>query len=658
MTNCMTKHLHTVTATTALLALTVLPKMSLAGPVETVKKKIESQPLSVDTSIVDIDFSEFASAGIDIGLGVRQNRDKSTFSRSEKLILKQNIGQTFGDSLLLNSFIRGQSEIEFIRQFNSQIEAFNLVKTPPYTVYDIPISAEKAENLNIGDYVRFQTQLTLSVSRSMGHGLGITAIHGAIGYLLHGDFQLELYRRSATEFLLRASSLKKHGFSASVSYGPTQALKVFGIINRGNRLGRALIPGEFAAASLNKTSGNLLTVEYLYNFNHDEAKNAFSAVVDPQNWIKDSFEVLTRNTESEVLLKALVVRFEETDELAQGFTDDNYIVKRPARSESTFLEKGLSMRVDIRAVKAGFRKSFVQQDYTVQNENGFWKRYRIANLVIQSNLGFFNFLSRSIKKEGNAILELDKQGVIKDFHDISFSFSRDEKTQTERELNIVQAQIYRMLPEPYHKNVLLRDLAPTGFVNQDARIDIALSFNRDAVELLRRASLDEYERLIDIHMERINDSYKDFKTPFDFPKYGFVNIQGPHSGAETKWVDNAEIHIKELKQELPNILSYQSNWSNNKRWKRLVAIRNNPVFRELGSGMLARFVEYGMDRFPSEKKFSDFATFQLSATIKDRGSVGFTMGDVERTQAIKKLLISRDRILGRSFDPEYFKPLS
>lgn len=634
---------------------------SQANIVETVRDKLRETPLTLDTTLIDFNFNDLIKAEFDIGIGVRQNRDKNTYSRSEKITLNRRLGKAFGDDLVFNSFIRGESEIEFVRQFDSQVAAFNVVQTPPYTPEKIPYNARRAKSLNPGDYVRFNTQLSLQVSPAVAHSFGITSISGAISYVLHGDFQLELYKKDDNKHLLRASTLKSDTFSASLAYRPTNALQVFGVISRENRIGKALIPSTFASASSSITHGNLLTIEYEYNlpstrssgFDTNPAVLAFNEVVNPNNWVQDTYEVLTSERTLEGTAQAILVRFDRSEELASQASGESFHVKRSSRSEASFVNRSRQFKLDLTLVDGRRRLSLVDQDFTFQGEDGFWRKYKITNLVKNREFNFFRVFGLKESREANAILELDNTGAISEFKSLSFSFSRDERTRLENELGRIQGQIHRMMPESFHSRLSIAELI-TGFLTRNTRVDLELVFHSEAWDLASRLTQAEVLYMVNLFFDLINDDDVNNRNR----KYGTVHVRNGGQDREDEWIVRAVRQLPEIREKLPLILGSDSPLSNDQRYELFLSLRRNIVFFQLAPGLFTRILQLARGTHAPDSEFSDYVSFRLSATAEGLDPVSVTIGDFERTQAIKDLLKSRNRILNRQFDPCLFENIA
>jgi hypothetical protein len=667
---------------------------------ETVRDRLRSANLSVDTDLIDTNLADFAKANFNIGIGMRQNRDKRTYSRSEKFILGSRIGRSLGSDIFFNSFVDGRSELEFIRQFDSQRDALNVVSTPPYNpLHKVPTSAEKADSLAVGDYVKFKSKLTFSVGPSTAHSFGITRVSGAINYILYGDFQMELYKRADGEYFLRASTLKKGTKSLSLSYQPTSALRVFavrpGLAGQvGELVHKQLIPTTFASASLHESLGNLLTIEYVYRFRHpeDPGAKAFEDVVNPENWVTDTFRMANPLHGDPELPQAIAVRFEESERLADLASSDEFDVLRNSRSDTRFKENGGSIRLDLKLIEGGWTTNFVQQDFTVQDSSGFWKQYKIVNLAKTSQLGFISLLGAETRREGNLVFEMTPQGRIANFMKLSFHYSRDEKTMTRAELAAVQGQIHRMMPERFHAQLSLSDWS-TQFLRRETRIDAELIFHEPGWELVNRLTMDDINGLLDNYFALVSAGHE------QRPKfYGDVRVRNGSQSDNNTWLENARFDLKYIKRCVPATFAINSGLregydpkdqfrcsnfefdpngsisglfqrrrdrgpvrfaTNEERWQYFVALRKNVVFFQLASGILSRMLDLAIEKYgPEGAKFEDYAAFRLLGTTQDGEAIDVTIGDFDQADGMRNILRARDRILNRAFDPEIFRELN
>ncbi|MCB0419970.1 MAG: hypothetical protein KDD61_03190 [Bdellovibrionales bacterium] len=628
------------------------------------KEKINETSLSLKTNVSEFELGELANLGLDIGLEVKPNRDKRTYSRIEKIYLDTRLGESYQISgpLSVSSGLTAGSEIQFVRQFPSQKEALNVVKNPPYIYKNIPITADIAKKLHEKDYVRYKSKMAIPISLGVGEQYGIVAVGGAISYVAYGDFQLEVYKKSNNKILLRASALKQKAKRASLFASlDIEPLKVFGVRFVDKKIRKELVPTRFVEVQKNRENGDLFTIEFEYNFDSDLAQKAYEKVVNPKSWLLKEYMIANPLRSVDSVVKTLVVNFDESEALARqeeemGVPVDQRSVYRPTESHTDFSKKSIKAEIDLKVLGVEGTSYFVQQDFTFINPADEVSRYRLANYTEQKEAQLlWGWLGVEQRREADILFELDRHKSAKKFLELSFRFERDEKTQLASEKGEVEAVIHRMMPERYHERLSL-DKFGNSILQRDARTDIELVFHREAFEAVRVLSLSEIEETIETFVELILQSQDRFGWA---PYYGkiepntYVHIVDQMEGTASTLEDYLKKDSKELSRELYKVLSENSDLTYDERWELLAGLRTNTLFNRIGSGILSRLVDRAVLQ-SEDLKLEDVTSFRLSSTVRNYGVVEVIIGDRERSESFRNLVKAKNRILNREFDPSFW----
>lgn len=627
-----------------------------------VKDAVHSTDIGGDVDLIELEAGDFAKLGVNAAVEVSQNQDKVTYSRSEKLEFAKALKFQTPGPVFLQSEISKGSEVEFIRQFDSQIDALNLVKTPPYSPRRIPTTGYKALDLKEGDYVRFQSRMALSVGAGVGHEMGIFRVSGARRYIVYGDFQIEVFRKADQKVGLRLSSLQKNSWNTGVNLGHGYALDVFAVVGLGEASQNAikdklnevitdkLLPTTIVGVNAVSAKGSLLSLEYEYTLDNILSIEAFEKIVNPLNW-EFRKHVSVQDGKIYPGKNLLTVNTQETEALVGTVILEGPIVRSVFKGESQFSEKtrGLNINLPLITRKRGF--SFLEQDFKFQNEAKERTYLKLAQLTLKNSISaLLGVLGRKQEREANILFETDPDGNVTDFHELNFSYSREEKTHLSTERRRVQGQVYRMLPEKYHSAFNLGQVAG-GLLERDVNIYVHSTIHKQAFHYVAQLTERDIEDVVNNLFDVIGADQS--KAPFN-NRYGIfhVNQPNPSNGEARRWRDRAEPYRAEFIAALQEALLNSTDLDPNERWEKLKELSQNRFFRQLGSGVFIRIVEYAARKFRVD--FETLAAFELRLNSGSGQSLSKTLGSPEKSEIMRKVLTARDRILGRKLNRVYW----
>ena len=104
--------------------------------------------------------------------------------------------------------------------------------------------------------------------------------------------------------------------------------------------------------------------------------------------------------------------------------------------------------------------------------------------------------------------------------------------------------------------------------------------------------------------------------------------------------------MEPIRKKLKDALSAQSTLSLTDRWLNLMDISQDDVFKKLAAGIFSRLAYKVTQKNPSIK-LNTLVSFQLKLLEPKKDPFVFEFGNTVRSNAIKRILNARDRILGR-----------
>jgi hypothetical protein len=587
------------------------------------------------------------------------NKDKKTYSRSEKLKLDTAVspGIALPGPLSLSVGLDRGTEVEFIRQFNGQREALDLIAHPPYNLVHVPITASRALALRETDYVKYVSRLAARVGLGVAASQGIVSIGGSVGYVVYGDFQIEIYRKPDSKVLFRATALKQRTGSLSLSAGLGYSLQVFGIAPIDRQISKRLIPTNFLSGSVGRGQGDLFIVEYEFNLKQAESRMAYDRLLNPSQWALEDFKIAspirTGDTTALVLSSDLAaVEDLATQDQSRPFEERRVV--RINRGRADFTTETSSLRVDLKLASAGWNESFLVQDFTFQDRQNDWHKYRLGTYVDESRFSFgFGWLKESSLREADIMFEIDQQGLVKKFVEMGFSHSRDDKTEFRHERNRVRRVIRRMLPEQLHDLAEVNQVGE-GILSKDARIDIDLILHGAMFEALQTLSMEEIRNVIDGFVRLIEPTQYGLSRHSGY--YGFIAATPRDNQESGNWLAAFKPEIQEITEKLPAVLSAETSLTPEQRWQMFATLKDNDLFNWLGAGLLMR-TYYAHQRKLEAAGFHplEVASFSVSIAVRDGPKIEMQYGDRERSESFKNLVSVKNRLLNRTFDPSYFQ---
>lgn len=634
-----------------------------------IKEQIQQQPVTIKVPSIDLLTGDNFSLTADGRITITPNRDLVTYSRSEKLSVPLSFFSNVNSgSIGLNN--QNTIEAEFIRQFPSQKSAINLVKYPPYGLKKIPKSSQEAINMNPDDYYRFQARMTIGLSGEIAAAGGITTAKLGVGYLLYGDFQIEVYRLDKNQVLVRASSLKQKALRVGGQINKNKTLRLFevGLLNKA---ANQLIPDQLIEVELfSRTKGNLFSIEYKFDLSDSQAAHAYNDMANPDHWKKiDIIKVLNPlnggNDKVKSILSMTIGEAESLSVADQNKSEDQARVRRLTRSIVNFKSQASGLRLNLLIVELGDRTNYVEQNFSLMSgpEEQEYAHYRIATTQSEDQLGgwFSGRKKYEAKREQNILFKLNNKKTITSFEEINFSYERSDRRLKKEE---VSSEVYKIIPGFYHnhKDVKAYLKALDGYRSEETFVDLDVIIDGRAFLVVSRLTSSEIGEVVDQYIDmRIQDQaygYHEFGTdPLDpymsTTKNDDRECDSKHAMASCLNATLASSR-KRIKEKLVDILSPAKSASDYEaKWQQMVILQKNQLFKKIGPDLFTRLVEKAAEK--TQRDFFRYVYIRFIVRGTDSGEKVFEFGKLDRSILFDDLAKLRNRIFKRDFDPEYFE---
>lgn len=629
------------------------------------KEKIEQQPITIRVPSIDLLAGESYNLEANGRLSITPNRDLETYSRSEKLSIPLRFFSNIGSDSV-TAFNQNTIEAEFIRQFPSQRSAINLVKYPPYGLLKVPKSSQKALEMSVDDYYRFQAKMTIGLNGELASAGGIATVRAGVQYLLYGDFQIEVYRLDKNQVLVRASSLKQKSVTASAGINKNYTLKLFevGVLNKA---ANSIIPDKLVEIEFStRTNGNLFSIEYKFDLSNPAAAKAYNNMASPDQWKTiDVVKVLNPlNGGNEKVRKILSMTIDEAEAISfadKDKSDDQARVRRISRSIIHFKSQATGFRLNLLVVKLGERSNYVEQNFSLMSgpEEQEYAHYRIAtNQADDKFAGWFSGKKKyEAKREQNVLFKLDDTKRISSFEEINFSYERSDRRLKQQEIS---SEVYKIVPGFYHqqKDVVAFINALNQFKNEETFVDLDVIIDGRAFLVVSKLNPTEIGDVVDQYMDmRIRDQaykYNEFGTD---KLVANLNDKDCANGHEMESCIRSALAASrnKIKDKLIEIFlsPAKSAADYELKWQQMVVLQKNLLFKKIGPDLFTRLVEKACEK--TGRDFFRYVYIRFIIRGTDNGEKIFEFGKLDRSILFDELAKLRNRIFNRAFDPEYFE---
>lgn len=636
---------------------------------------IKAKDIAFDLDLFSLKVGDVLGLEAETGLRVFPNQDLQTYSRVEPLIFNLNLQYQLPQSVFYVGARRATGlSGEFIRQFPSQSEAFNVIKYPPYIIQNktisdqkIPFTADRAQSLKLKDYFRYQLRTAITISGGLGADIGLVNLNASKSYVVYGDLQIEVYKKDQNKIIVRASSLKKKENSVGLSLKKNFLLELFEIRPL-NNAANSIIPSELLRLDINTTAqGSLFAVEYEFDLNQESAQRAYNQLMDYRKWsFWDLKKVISGHKQTALQILSINIQSIEAQAML-GLGD----VRRIVKSSTHFSERSEGSSFNFRLIKGQNQTQYIEQNISLVTNPLSEDRlnYRIATVIDTNDIGgWLLFKSAQVeRKESNVLFALTESLTVKKFLELNFSYERSDVSFNVNNQRDTAGQIYSLLPGDLH-GPGVRDFveALQSFHKDEVYVKMDLSLEPRALVIVNRLSTQEIQQVVLRHIDMMfKDQSIAQKGKRDYGDQGLSVGAVSQSGENPECVSSSEkldcfyryyrSDIQKMLEYIPQAIQLSDTKSFESQWAYQTRLQNINLYKKIGSGLMTRLLMAGIFKKSNDPdQFYRFARLKLQVRGRQGGLYVYEKGRDDQMNYIQEILKIRNRILNREFDPIYF----
>lgn len=542
--------------------------------------------------------------------------------------------------------IGANSEILFARQFNSQAEALNVVKNPPYDLVNLPITADAAiKHLKVGDFVSLTGKLNLVLSaEAFSYATSVINIKGSAYVMLMGQFNIHFYKLEHNRVRLKIIANRENGYGAGINSSEVSGFKALGISSVERYVGsglRRFINLNPITLSWSKNQSDLVMIDYVFDLNNPEAVLAYNhfmsakmrlkqlEILNPVNNIKDLqsivFADLTQIEDISWQDKNLPVEQRRVDRLFKGrsFTD----------TERRRFKLGLRI-VDY---ESGTHFSSSRNIIADRDNNEKYFLFDTKNPF--TNLRFFwGFYGDDISKQSSLLFETDKQFEPEKFLAFNVTQQKVIRSVSRNDFFEIKNEVEKLLPSEISGAI---DWQNWNF-NQG---DLVNGFFTDEVFFKTEALSSVYSR----NPEKIRYDFEKYLrkvgTPVAPPssRSAMPSEQGTCQGAAAP-VECYEVDIQVVANRLSDVLNPLASPALKR--ESFLYLNENNLFNERGAGFLLSII-------PAAKR-DEVVSYNMSFRAKGVKDISFKYGSFADNNIYRQFLYILGVLNNRSYDLRLF----
>ncbi|MCB0342299.1 MAG: hypothetical protein H6626_00655 [Pseudobdellovibrionaceae bacterium] len=549
--------------------------------------------VNFDLTPVDLDLADVLNlrGKYEYGVG-KEDGVLQSFPRSDIWTLRTGLGPRFqiSEGLSLGFGISQGTEVEFIRQFPSKKEA---LKQLPYTFKRLPISADIVRgHLNEGDFVSLGADLTLSASGGVAKSFGIATISASGHYVIRGQFKVQVYKKSNKQVMLRAFAEKRRTLGGGARIDLRPQIEIFSI-GKANDLSEKYLKLTPVAFDISKYKGQLFMIEYNFNLDEEVGIEAYNKLMGTSRKNLRDYKIVVKDGDD--LRDQMLSNLDDIQDILNAEKirpEAERAVSKLTQAQSDFMGEVRTTKFKLHVGEWSRSKNFTSQQITFLDETDRPQNYIFATYLDSKEKGLdlgVIVLKLDRPTYADALLKLDDDKNVSELLHLGFSFERHEKTQTQREIEKFKSRLRSALtPELYEKIDFGAWKENRFFRSGGVDVSASLVLSGDALSFLESqvSSRESLKAVIEKHVDSI-DRVRDLIG-------GRYVHPDPESAEPESAVVRFFVEINNITDSLYEAFSGKTvggtGISNQDRWQAFVDLRKDPLFQQIGPGLLMRLL--------------------------------------------------------------------
>jgi hypothetical protein len=529
------------------------------------------------------------------------------------------------------------SEIVFARQFKSQFDKDKIV---PYTPLNLPGSAERAlEKLMPGDFVSFQTNMSLAVSVGFFSPTSALVSSGATHVVVQGTFLVHFFKIDDKHVRLKFIALRGEDTGVNVAVNSAvRKFEVTGINYLDKRItNRFKIDPLAIGVDVNKN--DLFMVDYVMDLSKPEVAKAYDEIMQKKMRFKTS-EMLNPITDRKVLENTFVTDLSNVEAL---FAEDKEKKEEDRRINRLFKGSDTS---EGSSGNIKFGLNIIRYE-----SNSYYANNRILSVDKNENPNYFVFDTFSIREKTdrffkfftneenintNLLFAADENYQPTKFAALVLSREKKISGLTMSGLKDIRDIVRRALPDTIYKDINWKtwDYGFAEKVNVGFKHQITFSEDclKEIPDLGEAGFYARLETLVDGMDLRVQATNNDHDVERDQSRYNSVRYKED---------------LSLIAKALGKAFTHDAGVKNSIRHENFVTLKDNELFRQIG----ARFL---LELLPQDR-LKDLVHYEMTLTGKGSEQIKFPWGKEENSDLYKSLLYIQSVMNDRSIDMRLYK---
>ncbi len=627
--------------TLAVLLAAILPLPAQAHPkflepaelVEKLRQQIAKQSIHKDFDLFNDDVLNGVSAAIKYKYRAEPSYMESYYTRYDSYYVEGNVNPAAWIEEIKAPFALGlnaNTEIVFARQFKDQLDS---VKAIPYTLLKLPVSAERAmKELNVGDFVSFQTHLGLVLS--VGASVPATELFTASGSThleVHGDFMVHLFKTEPNKVRVKFIAIRgnEKGVNGNIS-AVNSTLKITGLKIVDKQITRRveLNPAEVAKSF---DHNDLFMIDYVFDLSHPEVAEAYNHIMQEKMRFKLT-QLLDPITNREDLEKDLVTDLTEVEDLYnedKEKPEDEQRIQRVFKGSAAIESESSSFKFGLNIVRFEKNSYYAQNKILSADKDDNLARYVLDTFSLNGSVNFFlKLFDKEDHVNANLLFSADDNYNPKNLVALVLSRDRAATSLSTRALQDFKKALERTLPERIFREIEWKNWDYEFGEKVNVSMQHQISFNADCLRAAENLSKDEIKARVLSALHKLGIDPEEESNYNDEPNLSYQRDQ-----------INAIINNlnTSLDKSLEPTLRYQA----------FVKLKDTRLFIDTGAAILFSLLP--------EDRLEDLVNYKLILTGRKIDKLEFQFGRKERNALYDSIMYVQSVLNNRSIDLRIYK---
>lgn len=606
-----------------------------ASIVDRVKKEVAKINVSAQVNIVEASIYEGLSTALSYRIESEPSYMDGYYTRLDRYRLRVDLnpGDFIDDDDVPFGFdIRKDVEVIFARQFKSQKDS---LASMPYTFKNFPLTADRAiRRMNVGDFVAFQTNLSLVMSVGTFPELSGTVDVGASTHaFISGEFMIHFYKMANNRVRMKMIAIRSKGYGVDGSVELVPGVKIIGFKLVDNRI-KDLIDLKPFKASAGKNQHDLFMIDYVFNLNNPEAAQSFTDIVKNKLRFKD-IDISNPLAGDDRLRDAIITDIGSAEKIVaddKALKPSDRRVHRVFKGSNSLATTGGRVKIGMNIAKyeRGFGYAQNKVINTDLNETQHYYLLDAFSLYSKSKLLFGLYGDENLDNT-SLLFSANQDFTPNKFLSLVLTHEAKMRNMTEDDYNEIRKHTQMLLPARLYSQIdwkqwsFAKGSKATGFFKEEIFMEpqaMAAITTRD-----RRAIEKTYTDYL-IHTGK----------PESAPRNGIP--LDPRRFVGSKWI---EVYREDLQVIARNLeVIFDASSSSQQRYNAYAVLKSIPVYRETIAGYLISLLP------PND--LERMLTYKLTVSAKGAETVYQEFGKFEDYDLYESLVYIQNVVSNRSYD--------